>query len=305
MKKTLGLVILTAGIALTAGYGSYLAPAYKAELIKRGEAHFAGGIAKEKHAAYCKVRKAAALKAAEGCENKKGRIKNILNPKKLEGKPPIRQNYMKLKKLMASQEALPTKVVKRRKAWVRALKLERRALKAARAVGAQGPVPRLTGWAGLGGVGFGFGLLLVIVGSWTCRMAIKDALVSEDGDAEAGPVDFGVLLGSVLDRARALQQEMAALEAPVAADLDRLKDQLDDIQKGDLARLCESGPKVQQRYGMAGFAEIFSPLSAGERKLNRLWVTLVDRHWPEAMASAEGAVADLERAVQAVKSQAD
>ena len=108
-----------------------------------------------------------------------------------------------------------------------------------------------------------------------------------------------------LERRVALHEEMVALEAPTETDLDAIKAKLEDIQKGDLARLCESGPRVQQRYGMAGFAEIFSPLSAGERKLNRLWATLVDRHWPEAMASAGGAVKDLEAAVQAVTTQTE
>jgi len=195
-------------------------------------------------------------------------------------------------------------VAKKRKKWVKALKNERKMLKAAKAVGTQGPGPRLSGWGGLVGGPFGLGLLLVIAGSVLCRQAIRDELVGGGDGSEDGPVDFGVLLEDVLGRARSLQQEMVALEAPTEADLDAIKAKLEDLQKGDLARLCTSGPKVQQRYGMTGFAEIFSPLSAGERKLNRLWATLVDRHWPEALASAEAAVRGLEAAAQATRDQA-
>jgi hypothetical protein len=40
-------------------------------------------------------------------------------------------------------------------------------------------------------------------------------------------------------------------------------------------------------------AALFSPLSAAERKLNRAWAALVDRHWVEALASIAAAGADL------------
>jgi hypothetical protein len=150
-------------------------------------------------------------------------------------------------------------------------------------------------------LGFGFGLLLVIAGAWVSRVASRKALGDSSSEGgNAGIEDFGVLLGSIIERTAALHQEMVGLQAPTTADLDRIKTQLEDIQRGDLARLCESGPKVQQRYGQAGFAEIFSPLSAGERKLNRLWSTLVDRHWPESLSSAEGAVAELRAALEVI-----
>ncbi len=305
MNKNIGLALLTAGIAITAGFGSNLAPAYKAELTKDGEAHFAGTRAEKKHKAYCKVRKKARLKPAEGCKNKKGKVIPVLKPKKLKDRSPLRQKKLIIKKLKSSKEDLPKDVAKRRKAWIKALKKERELMKKARDAGTQGPGARLSGWASLSAVGFSLGLILVIVGSVISRRAVRAELLEDAEDSEEGPVDFGAMLDDVLGRTRALHEEMVALEAPTETDLDAIKAKLEDIQKGDLARLCESGPKVQQRYGMAGFAEIFSPLSAGERKLNRLWATLVDRHWPEAMASAGGAVKDLEAAVQAVTTQTE
>jgi len=47
---------------------------------------------------------------------------------------------------------------------------------------------------------------------------------------------------------------------------------------------------------MAGFAEIFGPLSSAERKVNRAWSALVDRHWPETQDSLDGAASDLTEA---------
>ena len=66
-------------------------------------------------------------------------------------------------------------------------------------------------------------------------------------------------------------------------------------------RLCASGPRVQALHGIEGMAALFSPLSAGERKMNRAWAALVDRHWPEALSSVGGAVVDLEETQAALK----
>ena len=116
-----------------------------------------------------------------------------------------------------------------------------------------------------------------------------------------GPVDFGVLLDGIISGVRQIQADMKALDAPTTADLDAIKERLEDIQKGDMARICAAGPQVQQRYGLSAMASIFSPLSGAERRLNRMWACLVDRHWPEAMASIDGAVENLDSAQRAVQ----
>lgn len=303
MNKTLGLILLTIGIGITAAFGSSLSPAFKSEMITKGEASFAATRVSKKHKAYCKARKKAGMKAAENCKNRKGRTVHLVKPSRLEGRSPLRQNKKILNALKKRSERMPPEVSKARRLWVKSLKRERTALKAAAAVGTQGPGARLRGWAGLSGAGFGLGLLLVIAGSWICRVAIGRELVEGTDDAEAGPVDFGELLKDVLQRTRTLHSDMAAIEAPTQADLETLKARLEDIQKGDLARICDAGPRVQQRYGMKGFAEIFSPLSAAERKLNRMWAALVDQHWPEALASVALAQANLEAAVEAAMVQ--
>ena len=96
--------------------------------------------------------------------------------------------------------------------------------------------------------------------------------------------------------------QMTNLEAPNVSDLDALQVRL-DASKEDLTRLLGAGPRLQMKYGIAAFAAIFSPLAGGERRLNRLWSTLVDRHWPESLASIDAAVFQLE-ASQTAWSQA-
>ena len=95
---------------------------------------------------------------------------------------------------------------------------------------------------------------------------------------------------------------MEALTQPSVADLDGFKVRLEGVQKDALARLCASGPQTQARYGVEGMALLFSPLSSAERKLNRAWAAMVDRHWPEAVASVRGASLELDAARQALAS---
>lgn len=300
MKNKIGLILLTLGIGLTAAMGSQLSPDFKVQLTRSGDAELRQARSERRHKAYCKARKQAKLKLAEGCSRGE-RTAHLVNPKRLQGISKAKRAGRIVMALERRTPKLPAAVAGKRSAWLKALKKEKSAHRRLEKLGEQGPIARLYGWAAQSGLGFGFGLLLVIAGAWVSRVASRKALgdsSSEGGDA--GLEDFGVLLGSIIERTAALHQEMVGLEAPTTADLDRIKTKLEDIQRGDLARLCESGPKVQQRYGQAGFAEIFSPLSAGERKLNRLWSTLVDRHWPESLSSAEGALAELRAALEVI-----
>ena len=89
---------------------------------------------------------------------------------------------------------------------------------------------------------------------------------------------------------------------PTQGDLSDIKQRLEDVQKDALARLCASGSRVQIRYGLEGMAALFSPLSAAERKLNRAWAALVDRHWTEALESVGSAGTDLEQTQEVLKS---
>lgn len=300
MNKKIGLIVLTAGIAITAGTGSQLSPEFKVEMAKTGDAHFRKDRSQRRHTAYCKARKKAGMKLAEGCSSKKGRTTHLIKPHRLENISEVKRTGRMLKVLKRRSAKMPEEVAKKRNAWIKALKQERKAHKRVEKQGTQSPGARLSGWAGQAGPGFGLGLLLVIAGAWICRVAIREEMTQTGQGDEAGPVDFGALLGDVQARVHALHAEMLGLEAPTVSDLEALKVKLEEIQKGDLARLCESGPRVQQRYGQGGFAEIFSPLSAAERKLNRVWATLVDRHWPEAMASIQGATEALTEAQAAL-----
>ncbi len=157
MNKTIGLIVLTIGIAITAGTGSQLSPDFKEEMAKSGDAHFRKDRSQRRHQAYCKARKKARLKLAEGCTNKKGRTAHLVKPKRLEGVSEVQRTGRMLKALKKRQPSLPKAVAKKRRAWIKALKQERKAHKRLAAQGTQGPGARLSGWAGQAGLGFGLG----------------------------------------------------------------------------------------------------------------------------------------------------
>jgi hypothetical protein len=292
MQKTIGLVLVTLGLGLTAGFGAILSPGTRKAILTEGEAGFSDSYVETMQAEYCRSREKNQLPPADGCP----------------GSPPLvpieKANQLSPTELYAAQvdamsgnkEVLLIDVSQARVIYRIALKKSLQRWQAVEAAETQGPGARLSGWLGAGGAGFGLGLLLMVAGAWICRKS-DSVLDADPSDApENGPVDFGALLGSVEETMAQLCADMKGTEAPTVADLDAFKARLEDVQKGAMARLCASGPRVQRRYGLQGMAALFSPLSAAERKMNRSWSALVDRHWPESLSSIEHAVVDLQAA---------
>jgi hypothetical protein len=149
-----------------------------------------------------------------------------------------------------------------------------------------GPAERLTSWAGLAGLPFFGGLVLVVAGASMSRVAAKSALKEGGSPTSDGKaVDFGALLGELgADTAR-LADEMKAQTAPEVTTFEAMQKKVEELQREKVERLVAAGPVLQLRYGLDSFAAVFSPMSGGERKLNRTWSALVDQHWPEATRS--------------------
>lgn len=293
MNKTIGLILVTVGLGLTAGFGAFLSPDYRSALLTEGEATLSGAAVDAAFEEYCASREKNNSGARDGCA----------------GSPPLvdsaqAETLSKVGLIEAQLAALASKekdevllidTAMARVGYRLALKKSLKLWQKVEAAETQGPGARLSGWLGSGGVGFGFGLLFLVVGSWICRKAASSEAESET-PSDDGPVDFGVLLTSVREAIAGLVADMDAETAPTVDALEAYKDRLEEVQKDEMARLCASGPLVQRRYGLQGMASLFSPLSSAERKMNRTWAALVDRHWPESMASISGALHDLEAA---------
>ena len=293
MKKMIGLVLLTVGISLTAGFGAVLSPDFRSATAKAGEVAFADQAVEEARETYCSLREKFKAGPADGCEGSAPLVENT------EGLSQLALRSAQLEVLTSGErEVMVIQISQARIQYRLAIKKSMTRWAELESMGTQGPVPRLSGWYSSAGVGFIGGLVLLIAGAWISREA-----AAAQGDAEAdGPTaeDFGVLLDRVREAVGTLQASMAACSAPTAADLERFKVELEDIQKGDLARLCASGPRVTARHGVEGMASVFSPLSGAERKLNRAWAAMVDKHWPESSVSVVGAVAELDETIAAL-----
>ena len=301
MKKKLGLIFLTVGIGLSAGFGSELAPNFRHETKIKGVAGFGEAIVSEKHADYCKTLKTNKLPAVEGCPDEEGKPVAFVDEQSVQGATPLERRKAEIAALRANKQVRLMDVTQARLFWIASLEKTVPLLETVGSTRTQPPGARLSGWFASSGLGFLVGLVFVVVGSFLCRKAHAEGVSAPAGEGDDGPVDFGVLLDGIISGVRQIQVDMKALEAPTTADLDSIKERLEDIQKGDMARICAAGPQVQQRYGLSAMASIFSPLSGAERRLNRMWACLVDRHWPEAMASIDGAVENLDSAQRAVQ----
>lgn len=164
---------------------------------------------------------------------------------------------------------------------------------------------RLAGWFSANGLPFSAGVVLIVLGGILARRADKAAASGKAPEDSSGKrkeaVDFGHKLRTTAAAVRTLQRVMKDEPARSVPSLTPLREQVEAIVRDDIEPLVETKPQVIARYGMAGFAALFGPLSGAERYLNRAWVAMVDRHWDEAEASLESAASHLEATVVALE----
>lgn len=322
--KYLALLLVAAGVGLTAAFGaSPIEPArelYEREMV----AVIEGAEAEELLAAYCEAREEAELaynaqcpdpeppeeETSEGEAAEDEAADSEEEPEEDEG-PNLaamseEERIAHLEsvgeaELMASidlPEELSEEVEAARQAWIDA-QLE--AVAAGARVGALDPLPapgeRLSIWIKEKIPFFALGLVLIVVGSLIARNEAHKEATGEGAapaDGQKGPVDLGALLGSLADDVEAIAAEIAE---PDPKALDSLKKRINDLILEKVEPIVESGTKVQVKFGLEGFAAIFAPFSAGERRLNRTWAALSDEHWPEATESIKRAALEFRTAV--------
>jgi len=209
-----------------------------------------------------------------------------------------------MKQPVASPETtLPAEIADTRTAWIDAFSAS---IEPASKVWAPwappAPLARLTAWLRVNGLLFGLGLFLIVIGGLLARKIARGEATTESSDDKTEgtveAVDFGELLRTLNEETKALHTELTTQPAPYTPDLDEAKARIEVLQMDRVDRLVDARMGLQARYGMAGFAQVFGPMSAGERNLNRTWSALVDNHWPEAMASLAFATTQFEEACQ-------
>ena len=185
------------------------------------------------------------------------------------------------------------------------------------------PSTRLNQWGAEKGILFALGLLMILVGSFWSRKIAHDALradmhSSEDKSASYA-IDFSVLLSEISQDLNVIRDQLmdvgstskfldtqSQIQQPLTDQAHQEKiahliAAIDQLQKEKIARLVSAKDQVQIKYGLSAFTEIFGPFSQGERRLNRCWSALVDKHLLEAQESVEFASQSIEEAVLVLK----
>ncbi len=307
MKKV-GLAVLVVGISLCASYGARLSPEMRAELSVSGMASLLGQTEKDAFKAWCAAGKGAPQAERDGCPSDAPPKAEAAKPAAAKDAAPkaapteaslVAEGQAKLATRRADGAGLTPDQAKARDAWLAAFEAQIAPSAKAKVALPTPPKQRVTSWFSESGLPFLLGLAMVVIGAVLARKAVKAEALSEAPRADGrGPVDFGVLLGELHAAAAALATRMDAGETAEAAAEAKLA--IEAMQLEQFAPLVEARSKLQARYGLAGFAEVFGPFSGGERRINRAWSALVDDHWPEAHDSVNQAVGSLAEAQEAL-----
>lgn len=312
--KQLGIVLLAIGVAISAAYGARLSPAMHAQLTAKGRAQFLQQEEQQAFGAYCEAREAAGLPVSDGCVYREEsgadpgeatveeRIAQACAGRQQETRGEgeiVGSERERLAGLREAEPGLDGELAASRGAWLDAL--EARIAPAASAA-VQRPIPpeaRVSDWFGESGLFFLLGLALVVIGAVLGRVAMKrEASEEEPAESQGGAKDLGHLLDGLRAEIGQLAAEMEASESerPPAKELTRIKEAIQELQLTKFEPIVDSAPKVQAKYGMGAFAEIFGPFSSAERNVNRAWSALVDEHFPEARDSMKSAADSLTEA---------
>ena len=314
--KTIGLLVLTAGVALSASYGARLAPNVSQELATAKKAKVVGAAAEEAKAAYCKARldqklphtvncpseadqkkakaeadsKAAeakqaakALKAAKKAAAQAGEAPSKAAPKVKPTRADLEAKALAELQTITEDADATGAAAKAQDAWL-TIEASRVDLKVeAGLVTPTDPGERVSAWFNQSGIPFIGGLLLVLIGAVIGRKAVKAEATSDTRKSGAPATDFGALLTALAADLNALSESMGPL--PEAGQAEQVKARIEALQFEAFEPIVEARGRIQARFGIASFAELFSPFSSAERRVNRAWSALVDNHWPEACDS--------------------
>ena len=330
--KHLGIALLCIGVAISAAYGARLSPSMRSQMVIRGELHVRTAEAGAAKGAFCaalleqleehdeRVREVAAVDGCEvppvdGAENPDGDDAEesgvnvaLICAESAAGGRSFDEIVEAAHQELRTREdtdvgGLGEGVLSTRAAWFEAMHAQVAPDARASLLERVPPNQRVTEWIADSGLFFALGLLLVIVGAVLGRVASKREATAEPEDTESGAArDLGELLDELREEVAELAKTTAENENPSLESFETLKDQITELQISKVEPIVESAPRVQAKYGLTVFADVFGPLSSAERNMNRAWSALVDRHWPEAASSLERSAAELKSARRALGS---
>ena len=280
--KMLSTALIVLGLGLAAAYGARNADTIVERQEALGEARLLNEASARSLARYCKELARTNQELVPGCPKTEP-----------DGEPSTPQESGEIEALAA--------------AWkLHAEKAGHAAHRAAKYDVVESPGRRFWDWMQQAGGPFMLGIILLVVGAVLARREARAAVLGQSGkmykgSREKDAVDFGELLQELNSDMKAAEERASGVSKPTDDDFAELRYLIKNLQYDKFEPLIESRQRVEARFGVAGFAAIFGPLSAGERQMNRAWSALVDRHWAEASESLTRSARSLKAAQEQVE----
>lgn len=290
--KTVALILVAVGVALCASFGAKLSPSVMRGVEAQGAVSFLGEQEAEAKEAYCKARAKAGLPLDPFCGDRADEVEAGTKAEGLEARRLAAR--AELSQMRASRRGLPHDVAALSDRWLdlrEALILPQTEVVAG---AVPGPAQRLSEWQGVAGGGFLLGLFLVVAGAvWARRLESVEAPTDQ---TKGNAIDFGQALTDLHSQLTGLHARLHETGDDSEAKFVALRADIERVQADLVEPIVDARERLARRYGMVGYAEVFSPFSSAERRLNRAWCALVDMHPPEAEASMGIAVQQIEAA---------
>jgi hypothetical protein len=280
--KMLSTALVVFGLGLAAAYGARNSDSIVERQEALGEARLLNEASARSLTRYCKALARTGQELVAGCPEQ-------------------------LPKETATSEETSADIATLAAAWkLHAEKAGEAAHRAAKYDIVESPGRRFSDWLQQAGGPFLLGIILLVVGAVLARKEARAAALGHTdktykGSRDKGAVDFGELLGELNSDLAEANARVAKVAEVTDGDFDELRYLIKNLQYDKFEPLIESRVRVEARFGVAGFAAIFGPLSAGERQMNRAWSALVDRHWGEASESLKRSARSLLAAQEQVE----
>jgi hypothetical protein len=159
------------------------------------------------------------------------------------------------------------------------------------------PNTRMTEWFGAGGLGWGFGVVLIVIGAVMARRQQAAEFSGAGEDSATAVADFPGTVATLAEEVGRFKSALADL--PNDATAPEIRASLDRVRVELIEPLVDARGQLIARHGIGVFAEYFGPFSSAERQLNRAWSALTDGHVPTARAAVDDAAESLSQARQA------
>lgn len=121
---------------------------------------------------------------------------------------------------------------------------------------------------------FTLGLGVGVAGIVLVRLGERQRVQARSADV-GGLADLTVTLDRITTNLQQLNAEKTSLD-PYA-----IHTHIDDAFRSDLTRFMAEREQITHTYGLQAYADVMSPLAAGERYLNRAWSASTDGYVDE------------------------